>query len=98
MTEKGGTRAERRRKKSIQDAIKQVTVGCAEEEIDVRDIGRYNCQYLADKKLCVGKGRSQAHCPVTGRSNWSKCDDCNRNSQRESVKRKKDELNLGSGL
>lgn len=42
-----------------------------------------------DQKLCLEKGRSQAQCQVTGRSNWNKYDDVNRNSQRKSIKRKK---------
>lgn len=53
-------------------------------------MGTWNWRYLAvDQKLCVGKGRSQVQCQVTERSNWNKHDDVNRNSQKESAKRKK---------
>lgn len=64
-----------------------MAVACAEKEMRVRDNGKV--ELAVDQKLCVEKGRSQVQCQVTERCNWNKCDDVNRNSQRESAKRKK---------
>ena len=53
-------------------------------------LGRQNWQYLAvDQKLCVRKGRSQAQCKITGRSNWNKCNAVNRTAGGNQVIEKK---------
>lgn len=64
-----------------------MAVGCAEKEMRVHDNGEV--ELAVDQKLRVKKGRSQVQCQVTERSNWNKCDDVNRSSQRESATRKK---------